>query len=130
MAVDLLDVVRDYLLADGTIAGLVSTRVYAGRDVPPSGYAISDGPALTVRVRGGRMAYDDPLYVASVQTKCYGGTALAADTLYRAVFDRLHNGRNGNILHAEIEMLGQQLEEPDTEWPFTLAYFMVMIRNN
>lgn len=130
MAVDVLDVVRDFLLADATVAGLVSTRVYAGRDVPPAGYAISDGPAITLRVRGGRMGYDDVLYIASLQIKCYGASERAADTLYRAVFDRLHNGHNEDLLHAEIETLGQQLEEPETEWPFTLAYFLAMVRNN
>jgi len=129
--VDVLDVVRDFLIADTTgVYALTGNRIYAGRDVPPVGYALDDGACMTLRLRGGSMPYEDPHYNASVQVKCYGATEYAAETLYRAVYDRLHMGKSTTILHSECEILGQQLEEPGTQWFFTLAYFLVMVRNS
>lgn len=127
--VDVLDVVRDFLIADTTgVYALTGSRIYAGRDVPPVGYTLDDGQCITLKARGGSTAYDDPHVNASIQVKCYGATEYAAETLYRAVYNRLHLGRSTTILHSEIEILGQQLEEPGTQWFFTLAYFLVLVR--
>lgn len=123
-------VIRDYLLLDADLVGLVGNRVYAGRDVPPVGYAPGDGPCVTFRVRGGEPDYDDALLNPSVQFKCYAPDEPSSYEVYRALYDHLHNGQAAGIAHAESEVLGQLLEEPETDWHFVLAYFRVMLRKS
>lgn len=120
--------IREFLVADVPLVNLCGTRIYAGRDVPPEGYNPADGDAITFKIRGGSPDYDDALLSPSVQFKCYGATELAAMACYRALYDALHNGTGATVLHGESEILGQALEEPDTQWTFVLAYFTVMLR--
>lgn len=126
--VDAHTVVRAFLLADGDLVALVDDRVYAGRDVPPVGYTPDDGPCVVFKVRGGAPDYPDALLNPSLQFKCYGSDEVEAYQTYRAVYDALQNGHNASILHAESEVLGQLLREPDTEWVYALAFFVVQIR--
>jgi hypothetical protein len=127
--VDVEKAIRDYLKVRPELTEYTDARIYAGRDVPPVGYSLpDDGPCVTFRVRGGLADYDDALANPSVQFKCYGSTDYVAMQVYRALYGVLHNGRNGRILHAEAEVLGQSLEEPETHWPFVLTYFTVMVR--
>lgn len=111
-----------------TLTDLVENRIYAGRDVPPVGYAPADGDCIVFKVRGGNADYDDALLNPSVQFKCYSTDEVGAYALYRTLYDHLHNGTSSAILHAESETFGQVLEEPETEWYFALAYFTIMIR--
>lgn len=127
--VDVHAVVRAFLLADVTLAALVGSRVYAGRDVPPPGYKPDDGAAITFRTRGGGPDYDDAMVNASLQFKCYGASELAAWTCYRTLYDALHNGHNDSLAHARCEILGTLLEEPETEWMFVLGFFQVVVRD-
>lgn len=125
---------RTFLVADTTLAALVSTRIYAGRDVPPPGVTpAGTGPLIAFRIRGGAgeyggRQYEDALVIPSVQFKCYGEDEIEAYQVYRALADALHNGHGVGILHAVEEGVGQSLEEPDTEWRFVLAFFAVMVR--
>lgn len=128
--IDVNAVIRSYLITSTDLLALVGSRVYAGRDVPPPGYTPGDGDCVTFRVRGGSPDYDDALLNPSVQIKCYSTSELGAWTLYRTLYDHLHNGRGASILHAESETLGQLLEEPDTEWVFVLAFFLIQIRQS
>jgi hypothetical protein len=128
---DVHDIIRDYLLTQSGVTTLVSTRIYAGRDVPPETYALTDGPCITLRVRGGNEDYEGALLTPSVQFKCYGATDYVANSVYRALDDALHgDGLSATLLHGEREVQGQPLEEPQTEWPYTLAFYQVMIRNS
>jgi len=120
--------IREYLLTDVPLVNLVGARIYAGRDVPPEGYQPQDGAAITFRLRGGSPDYDDALLTPSVQFKCYAATEIDAMTCYRALYDALHNGTGATVLHGESEILGQSLEEPNTQWPFVLSYFQIMLR--
>lgn len=129
---DVHDIIRDYLLTQSGVTDLVGTHIYAGRDVPPETYALDDdGPCVTFRVRGGNEDYEGALLTPSVQFKCYGATDYEANEVYRAVDDALHvqHDATTGILHAEREVMGQPLEEPQTEWPYTLAFYLVMVRN-
>lgn len=126
--IDALKTIRDFLLADTTLAALVSTRVFAGRDVPPRGYVPGDGALITFRIRGGAPDYEDALLRPSVQIKCYGATEYAAETAYRALYDALQGGRGEQVLHAELETLGGQLEESETGWFFTVSFWRMLIR--
>ena len=121
-------IIQAFLAADSGLSALTSSRIYAGRDVPPKGYDPADGAAVAFRVRGGFHDYDDALLVPSVQFKCYGASEVAAYACYRALVDALHNGYSATILHGEEETIGQSLEETGTEWRFVLCHFMVHIR--
>lgn len=127
--IDAQDIIRDYLLTDTPLVALVGSRIHAGRNVPPPGYQeASDGDCLTFRVRGGRMDYEDALVIPSVQFKFYSTSEAGAQAGYRALYDALHGATSGDILHAEIDILGQTLEEPGTQWVFVLAFFTIMLR--
>lgn len=132
--IDVQSAIRAVVVADSGLTALVNTRVFAGRDVPPTGTTPGDGACLTFKVRGGAGAfrgrdYEDALIVPSVQFKCYGASELAAYQVYRALVDALHNAHDGTVLHAEETGVGQPLEEPDTEWRFVLSFFEVMVRS-
>ncbi len=128
--IDVHDALLTFLEVAGTeLNGMVADRLFAGRSVPPVGYDPGDGPCVCFRVRGGRPDYDDALLMTSVQFKTYGHNEERAFEVYRALYDRLHNGHDDVILHAEAEGIGQPLEEPGTEWRYVLAFFLVMVRD-
>ena len=128
---DLHEVIRSYLLsATKALTDLVGTRVYAGRDVPPKTYAMSDGACLVFKVRGGNGDYEDAVYSPSVQFKSYGSSEYEAGRVDAALADALHLATSTDILHAQREGFGTPLEEPDTDWPFVLSYYLIMVRNN
>lgn len=127
--IDAEAVVRTYLLSKPGLTDYTGTRIFAGRHVPPVGYSLPrDGACVVFRTRGGAPAYDDGLVIPSVQFKCYGKSEAEAMQVYQALYDALHNGHSAQILHAEVETLGQSLEEPDTLWAFVLAYFTLLLR--
>jgi hypothetical protein len=128
LVVDPHSVVREFLLTGAALRDLVGERIYAGRDVPVVGYKPEDGPCVAFRVRGGGPDYEDALLNPSVQFKCYAGNEVEAYAAYGALYDHLHNGHGAGILHAEIETLGELLEEPETEWHFVLTFFIIQIR--
>lgn len=121
---------RDYLLTVGGLTALVSTRIYAERNNPPPGYDPGRGGAVCFKERGGTEDYNGLLLWPSIQFKCYGASELVAGRVYRALYDALNLESSGNVLHAEIEALGETLRESDTGWVYNLSYFRVMILNN
>jgi hypothetical protein len=118
-----------FLLQQGALTALVSTRVYGGRDTPPKTYALSDGPCVTFRRRGGNPEYSDALLRPSFQVKCYGRSEREAGQVYRALYAALNQANTATMLHAECETPGQDLEEADTEWPFVLSFWRVLFRD-
>lgn len=126
--IDAHAVILEYLEAQAGLVGLTDSRIYAGRDTPPVGYKPDDGVCVTFRVRGGNPDYEDALLIPSVQFKCYASSEADAWALYRTLYDAVHNGNNAEVLHAESEVLGQLLEEPDTQWVFVLGFFVFMLR--
>lgn len=125
--IDPLKATRDYLVADAGLTAQTSTRIYAGRTVPPPDYQPADGGALTFNLRGGRPTYDDDHLLVSAQFKCYGADELAAMTVYRALHDALQNARGAEVRWARAESMGQSLNEPDTGWPFVLAFYEITL---
>lgn len=135
--IDILDVIRDHLLLDSALYAAVGDGEYlfAGRNEPGEGYKPSKGGAIAFRVAGGMADYSDALFNVRIQAKCYRGqtatqaTEMACWTLYRLLYDALHNTTGAQILHGEADTLGVQLYEPDTEWAFVLGFFMIQVRN-
>lgn len=127
---DELLAIRNHLLSKPVLAALVDTHVFAGRNVPPPGYSLRDsGPCITFKVRGGLTDYEDALLEPSIQFKCYAETELLAQEVYRALFDALQTAHGAYLLHAQLEQAGQQLEEPETQWPFILTFYKVFVRS-
>jgi hypothetical protein len=126
--IDALKLLRDFLLADAGYVAVVTGGTYAGRNVPPVGYDPGDGPCTVFDVRGGRPDYDDALLMPSVQFKCYGSSEVEANACYRALYDALHDATGEHVLHAEVETIGQTLEEPETGWFFVVSHFSVTFR--
>jgi len=138
---DVHKTISEFLLAQTTLTAKVDNRIWVGSE-PPSSYKPTgatdrkaykprdDGPAIVFKVRGGGLDYEDAVLSPSVQFKIYGRTAINADVVYRVLCDVLHGGHDDEILNGELEMLGQLLYEPDTDWPYIMTAFRVMIRNS
>lgn len=131
--IDIPQIIRDDLTADTAITDLTSSRVWSERTTPPKGYKPSDGAGLCVAIRGGTTPYYRFDNNISLQIKCYAADEVGAQALYRAVYDRLHFATSADarppIFHSACEVLGQTLEEPDTDWPFVFGFFNLVIRN-
>jgi hypothetical protein len=121
--IDAPDVLRDYLLSKPTLTALIGTRLWAERIYPPTGYTPSQGGAIAFRSRGGAPDYSSALLGQSWQFKCYGANELAANAVYRALFDVLHDAKGGSIHSAHLDIAGQTLEEPTTGWPYVLCFY-------
>lgn len=109
--------------------GLSGVTLIAGRNEPNVGYEPSQGPCIVFRVRGGTNSHDDDLLFPSMQIKCYAANELAAYTLYQNLRTALQYANNENVAWAAEEMIGQPLNEPDTGWPYVLAFFGLTIKN-
>ena len=122
--------IREFLVADATLATVMDTRIYAGTDVPAVGYTPAAGPCICFKVRGGSITTQQrDLLSASVQFKCYGATEIEANECSRALFDALDQGRGGTMRWAYAEGLGQLLQdsERDKNWWFVLMFYTCIL---
>jgi hypothetical protein len=134
MITDSRGALRSFLRSTPEVDALTNGRVYIGRI--PSGRA-HDMPLKTVVIRGaGGANLINPAYVQigdwRLDVQCYGETPYEADLLHRAVYYALkHMKRNvqGNaMLHwARVSQPGLDLSDPDTEWPYTLSVWQVLV---
>lgn len=132
-------ILRTFLAADTDLTTLVSSRIYAGRDTPPVGYAPADGPCVVFRRRGGMIDESSYMVTASFQFKCYGGGSnenqqiLSAEEAYRTLWDALHYRASLAIAGVQEEGRGTPLTEQTAdgaEWPYTLAFFRCQLRRS
>ena len=126
--VDIEKSIRDYLVGT-TVYDLTAARVHANTSLP-AGYTPADGPALLFAVRGGGQDYTSQVYAASVQFQAYAATPAECRALDRRLYEQLNDVKAGAILFARLEQLGQLLTEPQTDWPFVLSYYQIMVRND
>lgn len=122
--IDTLDTLRDFLVAQSSLTALTGQRIYAGRVYPPSSYT-PDQHAICFNGRGGTLEYSSRIITESYTFKCYGSSAVHAMTLYRTLVDVLHDAHSGAIRHAELEIAGYSLQEPETDWFYVLSFFRV-----
>lgn len=131
--IDTNAVICEYLRTTATsLYTLCGTRVYCPR-IPP-GFT-NTAAALEVMRRGGDSTREHACHKASYQIKCFGGSANPGDaeTVYRALYDRLQNASGinmtgGNIMQIREEMIGQSLFDPDAGWPFVLTFWTAILR--
>lgn len=119
--------IRTSLLTQTTLTSVISTRLWAERVTPLEGYVPAQGGAIAFRIRGGGTMYHNGLISPSVQFKCYGIDEKTANTVYRALFDTLHDKAFSSIRAAQCEVLGQTAQEPDTQWPYVLTFFTIWL---
>lgn len=128
-------ILRNYLAAASGVKALTGSRIYASRNVPIEGWKPSAGACLVFKRRGDLPLDESGMAIsASYQVKCYGGGGnlnqqlVSAQALYRAVYDVLNFGTSYNILGSQKEGGGDVLTEPDTDFPYVLAFFRVQLR--
>lgn len=126
--IDLPAKILAFLQANAPLVALTSTRLWAEADFPPAGYTPDDGAGIAFKIRGGRPDYT-PMHWPSVQFKIYGATEVAANACYRALYDALHEQGGADVRWGQVEVYGQTLREPDTDWIFVLAAFTLLIRS-
>lgn len=124
---DVLETLRTYLVAQTPLTTLTSTRIYAGRTYPPENYTPGQH-TITFNARGGTLDYSSTTSAESFTFKCYGSSPNHAMTLYRKLVDVLHDKRGPGIRHAELEVTGYPLQEPETDWHYVLCFFRVFFR--
>jgi hypothetical protein len=121
---DVAAAIRTCLVAKTGLAGVFGSRIYAQRSTPPVAYQPSQGAAICLLIRGGQPNYSGALIEPSVQFKVYGASEAVAGAAYNALFDACHDkAGNGIVRWSRSEVLGQPLTEPDSGWPFVLAFF-------
>lgn len=118
-----------FLLTDEPLEALVESRIWGGCSTPPAAanYKPSDGGAICCLTIVGRDDYTDLLRHEQVQFKCYADTPANADILAGALHTALQNQRATNIKWARRTITPRVLREPDTDWPFALAQYAVMV---
>lgn len=121
---DEMTVVVNYLEAQ---AGMSGISIYAGEDEPPAGYEPGDGAAIVFKTRGGEDDDVRAVMKPSLQFKCYGSTPAVAMQTAHKLHAALVDAKNKNIMAAERESMPVTLREPETDWPYALVYYSMMV---
>lgn len=132
--IDPTTIVKTYLGTNAALTALIGTRQWGGRSVPVTRYRPEQGGALVYRARGGPPPTDEfsKLLRVSYQFKCYGATEVAANAVNGALFDALEGAAYGAMIHAGLEVAGQELRERAMEpndWPYVLVFYLLHFRN-
>jgi hypothetical protein len=126
--VDIDATLRAKLVANPALTAVVGQRIYAAERLP-AGYKPSEGPAVLFKTNGGIAEYG-PTLRPTIQMRCYGLDESTARQVDRLVFDALHELHSGNVLMVELDILGQLVADPETDWRFVLSYYRAQIVNN
>lgn len=133
--IDPTKVLIEYLKKSATpLYTSVGTRIYCPR--LPEDFHNSE-PALVLFCRSGIAHRKVPVFTPSYQIACYGGSPYAADAkaVYLALHDVLHevsmeSTASGMLMSAHEEIMGQELIDPDTDWPYILTFYQCNMRPN
>lgn len=125
--IDAPTILQTYLLSQTALIALTGTRIWKEHVTPPKGYTTAQGSAICFRARGGTVDYSRAVLGNSWQFKCYGASVGAANVLYRMLFDVLDDAKGSGIHMALLEIAGQTLIEPGTEWPYVLCFYETMM---
>lgn len=132
--IDVLAATRELLLASAPLTALVGTRVYGLR--LPEDHDFELG-AVVITVVGGDSELYTPLVRPAVQLQCWGKDSVAAQTVYLAAREVLHDpgskdlpGVGGALLNAFEETPGQDVVDPEVKRPYVVARFREILRKN
>ena len=130
--IDAVAAIREVLLADAALVAKVGDRIYLQR--LPEGHDF-DNPAVVFSIRGGSTDLYVPFVRPAIQLACWGKDSVAAQEVYRALHDALHDKSrvsvsSGFLAFSFEETHGQNLIDPDTKKPFVLAFFRAIFRKD
>ena len=130
--IDAVAAIREVLLADAALVVKVGDRIYLQR--LPEGHDF-DQQALVFSIRGGTTELYIPFIRPSVLFQAWGQNSIAAQEVYRALHDALHDQSrvsvaSGFLVYASEEVFGQNLIDPDTKKPFVLAFYRAIFRKD
>ena len=119
-----------HLQAVAGITALTTTaRIWAEEDYPPPDYNPGQGQALVFKRRGGGEDHEGAILKPNYLFKCYGQTPSAANALYRALYDGLHQQASQYIKYAIQDQPGETVREIDTRWPYVLVFYTILVAN-
>lgn len=120
---------RQYLINDDTLAGLVGSAIYWPR--LPLNWEL--GPAILFNAAGGNSDPDKLDVTLLFEFRCFGSDSIEAGDIYRALWDALHG--TANVFVAETEIISafesdgrQDFIDPDNNWPFVYSTFLVKFK--
>lgn len=125
--VDIEATLRTLLAANTPLTDVVAGRIYAAERLP-AGYKPSIGGAVLFKVSGGLADYAITLR-PTIQVQSYGLDESTARQVDRLVFDALHDAQKGNVLKVQIDILGQMVADPETDWRYVLSYYRAQVAN-
>ena len=121
---DAAEIIREFLIESGsTLYTLNAARVWFNK--LPDGFNNS-ASAIVINLASETSELHGATIMARCNFRVYGGSVnyLTTRTLYRALYDRLHNksGTNadGTILRAAV-IQATMSADPDTDWPVELV---------
>lgn len=129
--IDAHDALRDYLIAASPLRTLLGGDYVYVPEIP-GGDVTMPRKAIAFRFNGGLTFPTIRAQDARVNFRCYGATYLEAGSVYRALYDRLHDRQNfivGDVgFHGAIEEVpGVPLEDPGTRWPYFFAVYSIRV---
>jgi hypothetical protein len=129
---DILAAIRTFLVGKPEVVAEFGSRVYAGRHLPPidgaNAYTPDLGTCLCFSLRGGSVNYCRTAHELSVQFIVYGQSEIDVMRGYGIVFDLLDDKVGDGIVRwGQLEVAGQSLVDPETNWPMVLSFFKVWI---
>jgi hypothetical protein len=124
-----------WLQSSPDLAALVGSHVFT--PYLPEGFSCADGKkAIVVRRRGGsRHPEISELLEPSFEIESRALTSLAARQIAGVVSDLVHGatsvdlGTAGFVILAQEEVAPQDLIDPETHWPMSVAYYLVKMRS-
>lgn len=133
--IDVVDVVRSYLLTVAGVTTQVSTRIY-GPPGLPVGYTGST-KTLVLLPQGAPQESGLPVQWMPFQMRCYGPDPDDAYAVYGAVHDALHDmgAKSVTLSDATVVIIAKAartggptyMREPVTEWHMWLAYYEIAL---
>jgi hypothetical protein len=121
-------VLWQYLRWQGALRAVVGERVYVATELP-AGTTQAQLPLVLATARGGGQNYSSTLLRSAYQVQAFGRNEGEARLVGRLVYDVLNDAHAGQIRWARLEQGPTLLREPQTRWPFALAFYQLAVAN-
>ena len=128
--IDAHSALRTHLIAASPLRTLLGGDYVYWPEIPAN--VSMPRKAISFRFGGGLTSLYLRAQSARLTVRCWGSSSYEAMTVYRALYDRLHDSQNfivGDVgFHGAFESVpGEPLEDPDTGWPFVFAVYDVTV---
>ena len=127
--------VINWLLENASITDLVGQNVVA--PLLPKGFSAMEGnKCIVVRTRGGNTHPEIPEMIRpSMEVECWAYDPDVAKQIYAAVHDIMCDatevdlGGAGVVVTSQEEVFGQDIWDPETQWPYVFSVYRIQFRN-